>query len=286
MANEKLKLVIPKGRIMEKVLSVLDEAGYRVEMRGRELRPYISDPEIEVKIMKPQNIPQLIMLGSHDAGFAGLDWCVESNADLVEVLDLKLDPVSIVAAVPEEYLIDELKSRRIVVVSEYERIAKNWLEREGFSYHYMKVNGATEVYPPDDADMIIDNTATGTTLKENKLKIIGVLQKSSTRFVANRATMENRAKRRKIEEMQMLFQSIIYATCKVMLEMNIPQDKADEIIPKLPCMRSPTVAKLYGGDGYAAKIVVEKSLIRTLIPELIRMGATDILEYEINKVVL
>lgn len=283
---EKLRLVIPKGRIYEKVVKLMNDAGYRVSVQGRELKPVSGDPDIELKIMKPQNIPQIVALGSHDAGFAGLDWCVETASTVETVLDLGFDPVRIVAAVPETMDDAALRAKRIVVASEYERVTKEWLDREKYSYHYLRVYGATEVFPPDDADMIVDNTSSGATLRENKLRIVSEIMRSSTRFIANPAALADPWKKRKIDEMRLLFSSVLTAARKVMLEMNIPADKADIVIPKLPCMKAPTVAELAGGAGFAAKIVVNRDTVSTLIPELIRLGATDILEYEINKVIV
>ncbi len=283
---EKLKLVIPKGRIYEKVVQLMNDAGYRMSVQGRELKPVSGDPNIEIKIMKPQNIPPIVALGSHDAGFTGLDWCVETGANVERVLDLGFDPVRIVAAVPETMDDAALRSKKIVVASEYERITTEWLEREKYVYHYLRVSGATEVFPPDDADMIVDNTASGTTLRENKLRIVGEIMRSSTQFIVNPEIFSHPWKKRKIEEMCLLFTAVLTAAKKVMLEMNIPVDKADAIIPRLPCMKAPTVAELAGGSGIAAKIVVDRDVVATLIPELIRLGATDILEYEINKVIV
>jgi ATP phosphoribosyltransferase len=284
--EKKLKLVIPKGRIFQNVINLLNEAGFNVRTSGRELKPVSSDPMIEMKILKPQNIPQLVSLGSHDIGFAGTDWCIETGSNVEKILELGFDKVKLVTAIPQNWEEAELKKRRIVVVSEYENISKEYLTKKGYDYLFLRVSGATEVFPPEDADMIIDNTATGTTLKENGLKIIDEIMTSSTMFIANPEALKCDWKKEKILEMKMLFESILTASKKVMLEMNIPADKADIIIPQLPCMKSPTVAKLFGEQGYSAKIVVNKKDVATLIVKLIALGATDILEYDINKVIV
>lgn len=169
---KKLKMVIPKGRIFDKVMALINDAGYGVEVRGRELKPISADDELEVKIMKPRNIPQLLKFGAHDVGFSGLDWNIETEADVTEVLNLNFNPVKIVAAVPNALSDEELRSRKITVASEYEKISREYLDKKGYNYRLLRVHGATEVFPPDDADMIIDNTSTGTTLKENNLRII------------------------------------------------------------------------------------------------------------------
>ena len=150
----------------------------------------------------------------------------------------------------------------------------------------MRTYGATEVFPPDDADMIIDNTSSGRTLKKHKLKIIDTIMESSTRFIANKQSLKDKWKHEKINEMMTLFQSVLDARCRVMLEMNVPNDKFEKIIKMLPCMRSPTIAPLYGEQGYAVKIAVKKHDVVKLIPMLKKYGATDILEYEFKKVVI
>jgi len=283
---QKLKLVIPKGIIYENVAKLLYEAGISIQCNERIYRPFVSDPDIEMKIMKPQNIAKLIELGSHDAGFTGYDWIVETRADVTEVLDLSLDPVKIVAAIPKNLKRRDLYERKIVVASEYENIAKSFLKKEKYDSVLLRTFGATEVFPPDDADMIIDNTATGRTLKEHNLRVIGELLKSSTRFIANKEIFEDSRKKEKITEMKMLFQAILDARERVMLEMNIPENRFEEIVKILPCMRSPTVAPLFGEKGFAVKVAVKIEETTKLIPKLKRLGATDILEYEIRKVVL
>jgi len=285
MQNE-LKLVIPKGSIYESVMNLFSDAGINIRTNERIYRPFVSDPEIKIKILRPQNIPELIEIGSHDAGFTGRDWIVESNADVVEVMDLKLDPVRIVAAVPEGTDIKELKKRKIIVASEYERLTENFLKKEGFKFKFLRTYGATEVFPPEDADMIIDNTATGTTLREHKLEIYKVIMESTTRFIASKKTLKNRWKKEKIEELMMLFKAVLDARERVMLEMNVPKKNFEKIVKILPCMRSPTVAPLYGEKGYAVKVAVRKEEVTKLIPMLKKLGATDILEYEFRKVVV
>ncbi|MEE4311112.1 MAG: ATP phosphoribosyltransferase [candidate division KSB1 bacterium] len=283
---EHLKLVIPKGRIYTNVIQLLNEAGFGVETADRVYIPRVEDSEIEAKIMKPQNIAKLVELGSHDIGFTGHDWIEETDANVKEILDLGFDRVKIVAAVPENLRNADLKQRSIVVASEYEHIARRYLKRNKYDFILMRTFGATEVFPPEDADMIIDNTSTGRTLKEHNLHIIDTLLESTTRFIANRSALKDPWKNEKIEEMKMLFQAVMDARSRVMLEMNVPKDNFDEIIKILPCMRSPTVSPLHGDGGYAVKAAVKKSDVVKLVPKLKKYGATDILEYDIRKVVL
>jgi ATP phosphoribosyltransferase len=235
--------------------------------------------------MKPQNVGELLELGSHDAGFTGVDWIRESGADVEEVLDLGFDRVRIVAAVPAENDPAALKQKKLVAATEYVNIAEAWLKSEGYDYKILRTHGATEVFPPDDADMIIDNTSSGQTLHDNGLKIIASILESSTRFVASKAALADREKRNRIEELTMLFKAVLDGRDRVMLEMNIPKDRFAGIIADLPAMRSPTVAPLYGDEGYAVKIAVKKNEVPDLIPRLKKLGAGDIVEYDLRKVV-
>ncbi|MCR5288702.1 MAG: ATP phosphoribosyltransferase [Treponema sp.] len=281
---DKLKILLPKGRIYENVISLFSGAGIKITLPERAYRPTVNQDDLEAKVMKPQNIGKLLELGSHDVGFTGRDWIEETDADVEEIMDLGFDPVRIVAAVPNALDDSQLKAKRVIVATEYEHIARKWLEKSNFNFLIVRTYGATEVFPPDDADMIIDNTATGRTLVENGLRIVETIMKSSTRMFASKEAMQNPAKRQKILELKMLFEAVIDARDRVMLEMNCTKDKFDSLVKGLPAMRSPTVAPLYGDNGYALKIAVRKSEVPNLLPKLKELGATDILEYELRKV--
>ncbi|MBM4388322.1 MAG: ATP phosphoribosyltransferase, partial [Deltaproteobacteria bacterium] len=209
-------------------------------------------------------------------------------ADVAELVDLKFDPVKIVAAVAEERYeeFSNLKKSggKFVAASEYENISAKFLANCGRDFIFLRTYGATEVFPPDDADMIIDNTATGKTLESHKLRAVAEILVSSTRFIANKNALKDKWKGEKIREMKMIFQAILDARERVILEMNVPAEGLEKIVKILPCMRSPTIAQLYGGNGYAVKVAVKRSEAREIIPALKKLGATDILEYEVRKV--
>jgi len=281
---EKLRILIPKGRIYDNVSRLFSEAGFPIALADRTYRPALGAPWLDAKIMKPQNVGELLELGSHDAGFTGIDWIKESYADVEEVLDLGFDKVRIVAAVPNNLDDAKLKSKKLVVATEYVNLAESWLKSSGYQYRILRTFGATEVFPPDDADMIIDNTSSGQTLKDNGLRIIGTLLESSTRFVASKAAMNNAEKKSRIEELAMLFRAVLDGRDRVMLEMNIPKEQF-ESLSSLPAMRSPTVAPLYGDAGFAVKIAVKKHEVPEIIPKLKKLGAMDIVEYDLRKVV-
>ncbi len=281
---EKLKVLLPKGRIYENVSAMFGEAGIRITLPDRAYRPTVNQDDLEAKVMKPQNIGKLLELGAHDVGFTGVDWIQETGADVVEILDLGFDRVRIVAAVPNEIDDVKLRSKRMIVATEYVAISEAWLKKEKINSLVVRTHGATEVFPPDDADMIIDNTSTGRTLQENGLRIVDTIMESSTRMFASKEALANPEKARKIGELKMLFEAVLAARNRVMLEMNVSKARFSDLVSGIPAMKSPTVAPLYGDDGYAIKIVVRKSEVPTLMPRLKQLGATDILEYELRKV--
>ena len=283
--EDKLRLLIPKGRIFDGVSRLLAEAGFPVALADRTYRPMMNTDWLDAKIMKPQSVGELLELGSHDVGFTGIDWIKENDAKVEDLLDLGFDRVRIVAAVPSALDEEALRSKTIVVATEYVNLAKAWLDSRAYKYRILRTYGATEVFPPDDADMIIDNTSSGQTLRDNGLRIIETILESSTRFVASPAALTNQWKRERIEELSMLFRAVLDGRERVMLEMNIPKDHFEHIIRELPAMRSPTVAPLFGDTGYAVKIAVKKHEVPAIIPKLKKSGALDIVEYDLRKAV-
>lgn len=281
---EKLKILLPKGRIYDNVVELFNGAGISIKLPERAYRPTVNQDDLEAKVMKPQNIGKLLELGAHDVGFTGRDWIEETNADVEEVMDLGFDQVRIVAAVPNNMDDAAIKARRVIVATEYEKIAQRWLDTQKINSLVVRTYGATEVFPPDDADMIIDNTATGRTLIENGLRIVDTILTSSTRMFASKAALADPEKKKKIMELKMLFEAVLDARDRVMLEMNVTRARFEDLVKGLPSMRSPTVSPLYGDDGYAIKIAVKKSEVPKLLPRLKELGATDILEYDLRKV--
>ena len=281
--TNKLRVALPKGRMFTDLVELLKEADIHITSNDRSYRPRCSDPMLEIKILKPQNIPRLVELGAHDVGFTGHDWVVETGSKVNENMDTGLDPVRIVAAVPR-LKVEQFKKREgsWVVASEYETITRKFLDEQRFKYIYVRSFGSTEVFPPEDADMIIDNCATGLTLEQNGLVIVNELFTSSTRLISNKKL--SKTKQQKVDDLITLLQSVLSARKRVLLEMNVPQNCLDSIVNVLPAMRSPTVQKLHGEDGYAVKAAVPKTDLVTLIPRLLSLGATDILQIELKKV--
>lgn len=285
-----LRLALPKGRMADTVTRLLEDAGVGVRATARGYRPMVGLAGVDTKILKPQNIIEMLHRGTRDVGFAGADWAAEKGVELVEVLDTGLDPVRIVAAAPSELVVDGVMPRSgpgrpLLVATEYVRLTEAWIAREGLDAEIVRSYGATEVFPPEDADAIVDNTATGATLVANGLTITGELMRSSTRLYAHPGAMEVPHKRDRIEHLSLLLRSVLDARRRVMVEVNCQLDALENVVRVLPCMREPTVSTLHGGAGYAVKAAVPRSLLAELVPVLKAAGATDLVVTRLDQIV-
>jgi len=280
------RLGLPKGRMENSVLTLLADAGIRVRPSARGYRPDISLPGAEAKLLKPQNIVEMLALGSRDVGFAGADWVAELEVDVVELLDTGLDPVQLVVAAPAALLDNgRLPARRLVIASEYERLTRRWIAARDVCAEFVRSYGATEVFPPEDADVIVDNTATGATLEANGLAIVDVLMRSSTRLYANRAVLEDPVRRRSIDDLVLLINSVLEARRRVMLEVNASAACLDAVVAVLPSMRQATVARLFGNGGYAVKAAIPRELLPQVIPAVKAAGGTDVVVSTLSQIV-
>jgi ATP phosphoribosyltransferase len=266
--------------MQEAVFALFAEAGIHVRSGGsggRTYRPQISLAGIDAKILKPQSILEMLHAGSRDVGFAGADWVRELGAEVVEVLDTGLDPVRLVVAAPESLLKNgRLPTRPLMVASEYERLTRSWIKSRALEARFIRSYGATEVFPPEDADCIVDIAATGETLRAQGLVVVDELMVSSTRLYASPRAMQDPARREAIERLALLLKSVLDARQRVMVEVNVTAEALERLVAMLPCMREPTVAQLHGGAGYAVKVAVPRAQLPMLIPEIKARGGTDI----------
>lgn len=282
-----LHLALPKGRMQEGVFALLADAGIDVRVGARAYRPQLSLPWLDAKILKPQNVLEMLDAGLRDAGFAGADWVRELGAGVVEVLDTGLDAVRLVAAAPAPLLTDSGTPRPgpMVVASEYERITRAWIAERGHEARFVRSYGATEVFPPEDADCIVDIAASGDTLRAQNLVVFDELMRSSTRLYASRQAWADPARRNAIERLAMLLRSVLEARRRVMLEVNVESAALEAVVGVLPCMREPTVARLHGDAGFAVKVAVPRADLPTLIPEIKARGGTDIVVTQLAQIV-
>ena len=289
---DKLKILLAKGRIYESVYELLSDVGISIHLPDRTYFPTTNQEDLAFQVVKPQITSLLLANNKADVGFSGKDWVYENQVenDVVEIMDLGFDPVRIVAAIPEARDFDKLLKGQVTIATEYQVLSRKWVENKKINGTIFRTWGTSEGFVQDTDDSIaqilIDNTSTGSSLKANRLKIVDTLMESSTRMYASKAAMEDPAKKQKIMELKMLFETVLNARNRVMLEMNCAEDKFDTLIKGIPSMKSPTVSPLFGGSGYAIKIAVKKSEVPTLLPKLQSLGATDIVEYELRKVML
>ena len=288
---EKLKILLAKGRIYESVYELLNDVGISIHLPERTYFPTTNQKDLAFQVVKPQITSFLLSENKADLGFSGKDWVYENGVEdkVEEVMGLGFDPVRIVAAIPETKDLEALLKNPVTIATEYQSLSKKWVESKKINGKIFRTWGTSEGFVQDTEDamaqILIDNTSTGSSLKANRLKIVDTLMESSTRMYASKEAMKNPQKKQKILELKMLFEAVLNARGRVMLEMNVAKDKFDSLVKGLPSMRSPTVSPLFGDNGYAVKIAVNKCEVPTLLPKLQSLGATDILEYELRKVV-
>jgi ATP phosphoribosyltransferase len=289
-----LKLVIPKGSLERATFELLEDADLKVT-RGsqREYRGEIEDPRIDsVAILRPQEIPTYVEDGFFDIGVTGEDWIAETKSDVVKVATLPYSkqtdrPVKVVLAVPRDAGITspaQIKPEARIS-TEFPNITKDYFHRLGIPVHIFLSYGATEAKVPEIVDAIVDLTETGSTLKRHGMEILDVLLESQTQLIANRKAYADLKKREAIEELVILLQGAIAARGRVLVKLNVDIENLDAVIKLLPAMRAPTVSELAEKNYFAVETVVPKSTINTLIPRLKAMGASDIVELPITKIV-
>ncbi len=289
---EKLRILLAKGRIYESVYSLLNDVGISIHLPDRTYFPTTNQDDLAFQVVKPQITSALLASNKADIGFSGKDWVYENGVEdkVEEIMDLGFDPVRIVAAIPNTVDFDALLKNPVTIATEYQNLSRKWISEKKVDGTIFRTWGTSEGFVQDNEDslaqILIDNTSTGSSLRANNLKIVDTLMTSSTRLYASKEALKDPAKKQKIMELKMLFESVLNARSRVMLEMNVGKDKIDELIKGIPSMKSPTVSPLYGDDGFAVKIAVKKSEVPTLLPKLQSLGATDILEYALRKVML
>lgn len=272
-----IRLALPKGRMFDQIVELLKGAGISIRQSSRGYRPTISLANYSTKILKPRNVISMLDAGARDLGFAGADWIRETGADLVELMDTELNPVRLVVAAPSEILSNgQLPNRPLVVATEYPQLAHQWIRSNQLNATVLQTFGATEVFPPEDADCIIDNTATGSTLRANGLEIVDEIMTSSTRLYASREAIADPVRKKMIDDFMMLIQSVLRARSRVMMDLNVPQESLDAVLKALPSMRSPTVSPLKNSDWVAVRSAVPRADLAVLIPQLESEGARDI----------
>lgn len=289
-----LKLVLPKGSLEKATLELFQEADLGV-IRSSSVayRARIDDPRIdEVRILRPQEIPVYVADGLFDLGVTGRDWIAETDSAVESLGELRYskatsNPVRVVLAVAADspYSSVEDLPAGVRVSTEYPELTRRFFADAGVEARIALSYGATEAKVPDIVDAVVDLTETGRALAAAGLRIIGTLLTSYTELIANPASFADPAKAHAMGQIHTLLQGVLDARGKVLVKVNVPADALDAVIGVLPAMKAPTVNELFGGQGFAVETVVPRRDINVLIPALRDLGATDIVEMPISKIV-
>jgi ATP phosphoribosyltransferase len=299
-----VKFAVPKGSIEEVTFKLLEQAYQSVSGRGRTYRVRLSDPEIEVKILRPQEIPTYVQEGFYDVGITGRDWVKEAKADVEVLLDLEIGRVKQVIAVPTSFPYDDLegmvddfakKGRTLRFSAEYLTTTAAYIKStKAYKKHYgdkdptiitpwlrvgqnKKVEiflsfGATEAKPPEDVDAIFDITETGTTLAQNNLKIIDTVATSTAVFVANKKALKDEKKREKIADMIVLLRGVVEGRKKLHIFVNVKKENLDRLLKALPALKRPTISPLSEEGWYGVNTVIDKEEFIRIVPKMRKLA--------------
>lgn len=286
-----LKLGIPAGSLQDATAELFRLAGWHIKFQSRSYYPSIDDPEIECLSIRAQEMARYVEDGVLDAGLTGLDWIMETGADVREVCELMFSkvsrrPVRWVLCVPNDspvQSVQDLQGKRIA--TEVVGLTERYLAQRGVTAKVEFSWGATEVKPPRLADAIVEVTETGSSLRANNLRIVEELMQSTTRFIANHDAWQNPWKQQKIQDIAMMLQGAINAEGHVYLLMNVLREKEPEVLALLPALQKPTVSALSDENWLSVATIVKLDAARTLIPRLKEAGASGIIELPLNKII-
>jgi ATP phosphoribosyltransferase len=289
-----LRLVLPKGSLERQTLQLFEDADLTVNRASDvDYRADIDDPRVlDVRILRPQEIPRYVADGLFDLGIAGRDWIEERNADVVTLTELHYSkttdrPVQIVLAIAADSPAASVRDlpNGLVVHTEYVELTRRYFAKHGIDADVQLSYGATEAKVPDIADAVVELTETGRALRAAGLKVIDTIMVSHTELFANPQAYQDPEKRKAMEQLQSLLSGALEARGRVLIKLNVEAANLDAVIALLPALKAPTVSKLSGEDGYAVETVVSKDEINVLIPALKDAGAAGIIELPISKIV-
>lgn len=291
--DRRLRLVIPKGSLERATFSLFEAADLAIHRSSTvDYRATIADPRIgEVRILRPQEIPLYVAEGLFDIGITGRDWIEETGSEVARVGILPYsketaEPVRIVLAVADDspvWSVDDVVDGSRVA-TEYPALTRRFFEARGIDVDIRLSHGASEAKIPDIADCVVDITETGRALRAAGLRIVTTLLESNTELIANTGSFADPAKAHAMAQIFTLLSGTLEARDKVLVKLNVSEDRVEAVLAVLPAAKSPTMSRLASG-GYAVESVASKSTINTLIPALSDAGATDILEMPISKIV-
>ena len=286
-----LKLGIPKGSLQDATVALFRRSGWKINVNGRSYFPDINDDAIECALCRAQEMSINVESGVIDAGLTGKDWIAEHKSDVHVVSDLIYSKVSakparwVIAVAGDSPMntIEDLQGKTIS--TELVQYTRRFFKERNIDVNVKFSWGATEAKIVSGlADAIVEITETESTIRAHNLKVIHEIMQTNTQLIANKKAWENPAKREKIEQIALLLQSALVADKLVGLKMNVPGTIIEKIVSLLPSLNAPTVASLYKSSWFSVETIVDQSVVRDLIPVLIKEGAEGIIEYPLNKV--
>ena len=290
--SKKIKLGIPKGSLEKATIELFQKAGWRITVSSRNYFPSINDPEITCSLIRAQEMSRYVESGVIDIGLTGVDWILENGSDVIELTDLVYSKVTTnkarwVLAVPDDSSINTLEDCAGKTIStELVNFTRKYFETKNIPVNVEFSWGATEAKVVEGlVDAIVEVTETGSTIKAHGLKIIHTLLETNTKLIANKKSLDDDFKKKKIGQIALLLRGALSAETLVGIKMNVPKDKIKNIVKVIPSLTAPTVAELYNSDWLSVESVIQESVVREIIPELIEAGADGIIEYSLNKVV-
>ncbi|MBC8218491.1 MAG: ATP phosphoribosyltransferase [Planctomycetes bacterium] len=290
MSEQMLKLGIPAGSLKNATVELFAKAGFHILDSKRSYLPRIDDEQIQLTMLRAQEMSRYVEDGVIDAGITGYDWIMENGSDVVEICELAYskatsNPARWVLAVPNEAQVNKPEDMAGgIVATELVNVTKKYFVDKGVDVKVEFSWGATEV-KARLVNAIVELTETGTSLRANNLRIIDTIVTSTTRFFANRRAWQDKFKREKMENISILLNAAIEARSKVGLKMNIRKDGLDAILKILPAEKSPTVSALADPDFVAIEVIIDDKIERSLVPALKRAGASGVITYPLNKVI-
>ncbi len=287
----KLRIALPKGSLQEATIALLESAGYSVRLAERSYSPAIDDPELEATLIRAQEIPRFVEQGIFDAGITGWDWVTETGAKVKQVCELIYSKQGFsearwVLAVPEESKVrrvSDLQGKR--VTTELVNVTRKFLAARKVKAEVEFSWGATEAKVPLLFDAMVELTETGASLRAHRLRIVEEVLRTSTRLIASRQAMQDAWKKKKAENLATLLQGALRAQGMVGVKMNVARRDLDNVLAVLPALKKPTISDLADEKYVAVEVVAEEKVVRDLIPELRRAGASGIIEYPLRKVI-
>jgi ATP phosphoribosyltransferase len=290
MSEQILKLGIPKGSLEKATLDLFEKAGFNITGYERSYFPRIDDEQIQLIMLRAQEMSQYVEDGTIDAGFTGYDWILENKSSVHQVCELLYskstsNPARWVLAVPNESKVKKPQDLRNGIVStELVSVTRKYFKSKKINVKVEFSWGATEV-KARLVNAIVELTETGSSLKANNLRVIDTIMSSTTRFIANKDSWKDKFKREKIENISILLNAAIDAKTTVGLKMNVSKGSLDKVLKILPAEKSPTISSLADSNFVAVEVVVDTATERAIVPKLKRAGASGIITYPLNKVI-